>query len=99
MAELTFHPAAAEYEEALCWYAERSSQAAEAFDEAVWQALREIELAPHRWPLVDGCHRIKLLLKKYPYHIVYLVDDGTLTVIAVAHHRRKPGYWQNRHLS
>lgn len=95
MAELTFHPdAAVEFEEALCWYAKRSVSAAEGFDEAVWQSLREIEQAPERWPLVDRRHRIKLLVKKFPYHIIYRVSDDTLTV--VAHHRRKPKYWQGR---
>jgi plasmid stabilization system protein ParE len=97
MADLTFHPAAAaEFEEALCWYAERSERAAEGFDEAVSHAMREIEDAPQRWPFVDRRHRIKLLAKKFPYHIIYRVDGETLTVIAVAHHRRKPNYWQDR---
>jgi plasmid stabilization system protein ParE len=84
-----------EFAEALNWYAERSLPAARAFDEAVSQALREIEQAPLRWPLVDKRHRIKLLAK-YPYHIIYRVEDNELIVLALAHHRRKPKYWRGR---
>lgn len=97
MANIAFHPeAAAEFEQALCWYSERSEQAAKGFDEAVSKALSDIEQAPERWPLIDRRHRLKILEKRFPYHIIYRVDDDFLTVIAVAHHRRKPRYWQGR---
>lgn len=97
MADMAFHPeAAAEFEEALCWYAERSERAAQGFEAAVSNALHDIEVAPERWPLIDRRHRIRLLEKRYPYHVVYRVDAGVPTVIAVAHHRRKPRYWSRR---
>ncbi len=97
MDSIAFHPeAAAEFEEALCWYSERSEQAAKGFDEAVSNALRQIEQAPEHWPLIDRRHRLKFLEKRFPYHIIYRVDDDLLTVIAVAHHRRRPRYWQGR---
>ena len=50
MADIAFHPeAAAEFEEALCWYAARSERAAKGFDDAVSTALGDIEDAPERW--------------------------------------------------
>ncbi|MFM9962480.1 MAG: type II toxin-antitoxin system RelE/ParE family toxin [Planctomycetaceae bacterium] len=97
MASIAFHPeAAAEFEEALCWYSERSERAAKGFDEAVSKALRKMEQAPERWPLIDRRHRLIILEKPFPYHVVYRVDDDVLTVIAVAHHRRRPRYWRGR---
>ena len=97
MASIAFHPeAATEFEEALCWYSERSRRAAKGFDEAVSLALREIELSPQRCPLVDRRHHLKILEQRFPYHIVYRVDGDVLTVIAVAHHARRPRYWQGR---
>ena len=97
MASIAFHPeAAAEFEEALCWYSERSERAAKRFDEAVSKALRDIEQAPDRWPLIDRRHRFRILENKFPYHVIYRVDGDVLTVIAVAHHRRRPRYWQGR---
>ncbi len=80
----------------MCWYSERSPHAANGFDEAVSQALREIERAPQRCPLIDRRHRLKILEKRFPYHVIYRVDGDLLTVIAVAHHGRRPRYWQGR---
>ena len=97
MIQFKFHPEAAlEYEEAFCWYAERSERAATGFDKAVTMAFRNIEQGPERCPLLDAQHRVILLAKNYPYHIVYRVNGDIVTVIAVAHHRRKPKYWQER---
>ena len=33
---------------------------------------------------------------RFPYHVVYLETETTVRVLAVAHDRRKPGYWKNR---
>lgn len=35
----------------------------------------------------------------FPYRVVYFVDDDWLTVVAVAHAKRRPGYWRDRVLS
>ncbi len=35
----------------------------------------------------------RLLLRRFPYSLVYRVLATEIQVIAVAHHRRKPGYW------
>ena len=97
MFDVQFHPdAATEFDAAICWYAERSEQAAENFDESVFQGISNISQSPFRCPLVDGRHRILILPKNFPYHMIYRIDGDTVTVIAIAHHRRKPSYWQGR---
>lgn len=40
--------------------------------------------------------RRRYLLRRFPYSIIYQTTDAELRVIAVAHHRRRPGYWANR---
>ena len=30
---------------------------------------------------------------RYPYSILYRVEDGVVKVSAIAHHSRRPGYW------
>lgn len=64
--------------------------------------LREVEhtlegavLAPLRWPLVDEQHR-RRLVKQFPYSIFYRIVDDTVVVVAIAHHKRQPGYWRQR---
>jgi plasmid stabilization system protein ParE len=39
----------------------------------------------------------RLLLRKFPYVLVYgVAEDDCITIVAVSHQRRRPGYWQNR---
>lgn len=38
----------------------------------------------------------KLPLGKFPYTLVYRVQGEVITVIAVAHQSRMPGYWEGR---
>ncbi len=38
----------------------------------------------------------QLRLKRFPFSVVYGVRDEDLIIIAIAHHRRKPGYWSQR---
>jgi plasmid stabilization system protein ParE len=35
-------------------------------------------------------------VKRFPYHVVYLEAESTIRILAVAHERRKPGYWKSR---
>jgi plasmid stabilization system protein ParE len=93
---ISFHPAAAaEVEAAVQWYAERSPVAARAFAVEVNACVERVREAPDRWPrYVHGTRRY--LLPHFPYSLVYRVHNGELEIVAVAHHRRRPGYWQSR---
>lgn len=95
-ADVFFHPeAAAEYVEAVAWYASRSEGIASRFEQEVERAVGLIDEAPHRWPPYDGVHR-KILLRRFPYLLIYREHDGRWWVVAVAHGHRRPGYWKDR---
>jgi toxin ParE1/3/4 len=32
----------------------------------------------------------------FPYRVVYFVTEELLTIVAVAHSKRRPGYWRER---
>ena len=85
-----------EYTDSLRWYAERSTRVAERFEAEFEKALETIAAHPGRYPLCDNRHRF-FLLKRYPFQIIYrkAVEDRWL-VVAVAHTRRRPGYWRKR---
>lgn len=38
----------------------------------------------------------RALLPRFPYGLVFLVGEAEVRVIAVAHLRRRPGYWLSR---
>jgi plasmid stabilization system protein ParE len=84
-----------EYEHALAWYLDRSPQAAERFEAAFDEAVEAIRRNPAMFPLCDDMHRF-VLLKRYPYSLVYRLDGDAACVIAVAHTKRRRDYWSSR---
>jgi toxin ParE1/3/4 len=38
----------------------------------------------------------RVVLGRFPYGVVYRVGVSDITIIAIAHHRRRPGYWRSR---
>jgi hypothetical protein len=43
---------------------------------------------------VDGTSRY--VFAKFPYKLIYFVDGGVVVIVAVAHDKRRPGYWRGR---
>jgi plasmid stabilization system protein ParE len=87
--------AATEVEEALEWYSERSILAASEFLQEVDRAIQLAVERPGAWPLFEaGTQRI--VMQRYPYSIIFRAVPGIVQVVAVAHHKRKPGYWRQR---
>lgn len=37
----------------------------------------------------------KLVMRRFPYSVIYRVEGEAVFVLAFAHHRRKPGYWRD----
>ena len=95
-AAVEFHPEAiAEARAAREWYAERSADVADAFMEEFDHAVNAILHAPRRWPVYAHGTR-RYLLRRFPYSVIYREISGSLCVVAVAHGRRRPGYWKSR---
>jgi len=90
------HPEAwLEIEAADDWYLQRSLDASAGFIAAVSDALEIISQAPRRWPkYLHGTRRF--VLHGFPFSIIYLDDPDVLSIVAVAHNKRKPGYWKQR---
>jgi hypothetical protein len=36
------------------------------------------------------------VFRKYPFSLIYTVQEARILVVAVAHQRRLPGYWRDR---
>jgi toxin ParE1/3/4 len=95
--QVEIHPEAlAEAGAAIAWYAERSSNAPQEFIAEVDKAIDSIQASPKRWPVFEaGCRRYPLV--RFPYYVVYSeTSSGGIFILAVAHGRRKPGYWKSR---
>ncbi len=96
MVDLLFHPEAElEYTAAIHWYEERSLRAAARFESEVEHVLALIRSDPEAFARYDDVHRF-VLVRRFPYSVVYRTLSERLYVIAVAHSSRSPGYWQSR---
>ena len=94
--KVRLHPEArAELIEARNWYYERSPLSSVAFAHAVDQAVFRIRTAPNTYPAADHGTR-KLVLQRFPFNIFYRLSETEILIVAVAHQKRRPGYWSSR---
>jgi toxin ParE1/3/4 len=90
------HPLAAdEAEAAERWYRERNATAAARFRRELDRVVELIAERPDAAPPYIGSTR-RFLLRRFPFFVVYRVFDRHVQVVAVAHARRRPGYWIQR---
>ena len=96
MKKATFHEEAqAEMIEAACYYETRSAGLGTLFLAEVDDAVVGIEATPEAFQLVGDEVRRKLL-GRFPYGLLYAIEPDRLRIVAVAHHKRRPGYWRFR---
>lgn len=77
-------------------YAERNAHLGKDFGAEVERVVALVAERPEAGAsTLDG--RRRWLLTRFPFAVVYrLAANGSVRVLAVAHHRRRPGYWQAR---
>ena len=93
---IRFHPAAsAELEEAVREGARYGDSVALRLRSEVVRALQVLRNTPAIGEPVSPLCRC-LPLRRFPFALVYLVTQDGLVIVAVAHSRKKPGYWARR---
>jgi len=91
-----FHPEAlAEFKEATLYYSEKSPSLAFAFYSEVKHAIERIVENPLLYRMVDEDVR-RCLTKRFPYAILYTIEDYYILILAVMHCSREPSYWKHR---
>jgi len=92
-----FHrEATAELEEAIAYYDQRRSGLGAALLDEVQRAASLIQESPNigaPYKTTDYRHYV---LARFPYVLFYLELPDALWIAAVAHGRRRPGYWRHR---
>jgi plasmid stabilization system protein ParE len=94
--QLFFHPSAIDEGDAAArWYRERSARAAARFISEVFDVIDKVLATPQRWPA--GAHGTrKAKLPCFPFIVIYREADHAIQILAIAHCRRRPGYWKRR---
>ena len=88
--------ALAELDEAAARYARSASvELGLAFVAEFERVVRLIVVNPRIGPVFRSTRR-RYLLRRFPYSVIYQISTEELRVVAVAHHRRRPGDWAGR---
>jgi plasmid stabilization system protein ParE len=96
MKPVVYHQAAeVEFAAAVRWCEAEPSGRGLRLDALVEKAERQIQLHPasgRRY--IRGARR--LVLTRFPYSLIYLIQADRCYVVAFAHAKRRPGYWKDR---
>ena len=91
------HPEAAlEHEEQVSYYEERRRGLGRRYHRAMLEAVRSACRSRHRHKIVRPPNLRRVSLRGFPLAVIYRDIGDTIQILAVAHHRREPGYWARR---
>jgi toxin ParE1/3/4 len=91
-----FHPEAlAEYSEAVRYFAEQRVEVAQAFINTIEDTVYRIRESPDRYASIDDDVR-RCMARKFPYGVLYTIEQDYILILAVMHCSQEPGYWKNR---
>lgn len=92
--------AADELDAAIEWYEQGGVGRGEKFEAVYEDVIDRCVMWPESgagYPLDDSDVVVRTAkVSRSPYRVVYLIEDETLWVVALAHGRRRPGYWKDR---
>ena len=65
------------------------------FRDEIKHGIRRIREYPGAWAKEKSDVR-RYLLHKFPYKILYSIEENYIYIIAIAHYHRRPDYWIDR---
>jgi toxin ParE1/3/4 len=94
--DVVFHPLAEqELVEAATFYEASATGLGNDFVREVEHMLAQIVAAPEAGTIFSGTIR-RRLVRRFPFAILYQVGAKNVSVIALMHQHRRPGYWRRR---
>lgn len=93
----SFHPEAeTELNEAIQYYEECEAGLGFDFSIEVFASIQHIVCYPHAWPIMVE-HVRRCLVNRFPFGLIYSIEEREIFILAVMHLRRHPDYWKDRH--
>jgi plasmid stabilization system protein ParE len=84
-----------EVADAVQWYDEKAEGLGREFLDELDRVVRLVRAYPLMATQIEEEIR-RFLFTRFPYSLVYGVEQKTIVVIAVAHQHREPRYWADR---
>ena len=88
-------PADREVDDAVIWYDNQLAGLGREFLDEIDRSVRLVRAYPEASTEIEPGIR-RWLMARFPYSLIYGIDQETIVVIAVAHLHREPGYWVDR---
>ena len=93
----SIHPdAAAEHTRQVAYYEDAQKGLGRRYHNEFRAALSAACASPLRYKIIQASGLRRVPLKVFHFDLIYRDVSGEVQVLAVAHHRRQPGYWLNR---
>ena len=91
------HPEAAEeHKKQVAYYEETQAGLGRRYHTEFQIVLASVSASPDRSRIVLAPDIRRAMFKVFHFDLVYRDVDGFVQVLAIAHHRRQPGYWVAR---
>ncbi|MGH8227253.1 MAG: type II toxin-antitoxin system RelE/ParE family toxin [Steroidobacteraceae bacterium] len=92
-----FHPAAeAEHLEQIAFYESQRTGLGARYREHFLQLMQRVCEHPTQYPIEHQPDIRRVRLRPFPLTVIYRERNAVIQVLAVAHYRRRPGYWLAR---
>ena len=85
-----------EWDHAIAYYEAKVRGLGLDFHGRVERAIQKIQRNPQIWPRHRDPRFRKYLMERFPYLIFYMERAEDIWIVAVAHAKRRPGYWRKR---
>jgi plasmid stabilization system protein ParE len=95
-AALSVHPdAEQELRAEIIYYDDRSGSVGDHFVQVIRAAVATVRDSPARGSVYLHDTR-RLVLREFPFSVIYRASSKQIVIYAFAHTKRRPGYWRSR---
>ena len=84
-----------EFIEAKVFYEVEQPGLSKRFEKEIKDGIKRMKSFPNAWPIERPEIR-RYILHKFPYKILYSVQEKEIIILAFAHLHRRPDYWEDR---
>jgi len=84
-----------EFDEAVEWYEIQQNGLGKRFRSVVVTQIKKIKKNAN-WFLTEDSNIYKIYIPKFPFKILYTIENTNIIIWAFAHLNRNPLYWQSR---
>jgi len=85
----------AELDDAVDYYELQLTGLWSTFKSVARSTVKRVATFPTAWREIKPNIR-RCIMHKFPYNVLYSIEENSILIIAIAHHHRHPNYWVGR---